>query len=519
MRNASTAAGRAARAGWTTRLMACGAAAASLGTLGSAAPSFAQDEGMTVTAPSRLVLPVASAPDPGPLRSLEIGLRRGASGGTDAGGTFTVDAGGLTGIAEVIWPQGCAHARDSAVATCDLRVSPSNPGNLMQLRVRSLVGAKAGATGVITYAPKTPAGAARPAKTLISVGSGPDVVIAAPSQLQVAKPGDTTGLPLSITNAGNEAAPGAIVRVYESSGLAWAATHSNCEYRTSPESGDFPASFLAFCVIDQPLAPGASYALADPLAFRTEGSALWERADLRVVSKSDDALAGVRGSGTWAKGSGTPLRLVDRPSVPPEELGDNYATTSLAVRNTADLAVTASVGSGKVGERVTANVTVTNRGPAAVTDITGGSPVVSVDIRIPAGTAVTGVPKACHPVRPNDEETAGPAGAPEYTCDTKNWLKVGASATFPFQLRIDKAMEPDGDGGGPATLQTDSDVNSRTSFDRNPANNTARIVVTGNGHQSSTAKLALAGGLAALFLGFLGAAFYVVRRRRHLRLR
>jgi hypothetical protein len=317
-------------------------------------------------------------------------------------------------------------------------------------------------------------------------------------------------LPFTLTNAGTETAPGAIVRVYGSRGLAWSATHSNCESLRTAASADFPASATALCVIDQPLAPGATYAFGDPLAFRAESFALWERTDLRVTSKSADALTVAHGNGSWTRGTGTPLRLVQHPGPSPEDLfqEDNFATTAVAVRNTADLAVSVARVSGKVGRRVTAAVTVTNRGPAAVSDLTVGNPVVAVDIRIPAGTTVTKAPKACRPVRPNDEDTKGAGGAPQYTCETRNWLDPGESVVFPFQLRIDRVMD---NSAGSATLQIDHDPNSRTNFDTDPGDNTAPIAVTGDRLLLTRNRVALAGGVTVLALG---AGWYLLRRRR-----
>lgn len=486
----------------------------------AAGPSAGTDGGgdqggdIAVSAPALLVVPAPVAPDPGALRTLDVGLLRGTSPGTLAPGVFTVDAGGLAGVAEVIWPANCTHARNSAVAKCDLRTTPSNPGRLLQLRIRSLAGARTGATGVITYAPGTgtAAGAARTVRTKVSVGAGPDLVTAAPSQPQAATrpvPGATVVLPFTLTNAGSETAPGAIVRVFGSRGLTWSAAHSNCESVRTPASADFPASATALCVIDQPLAPGATYTFSDPLAFRAESFALWERTDLHVVAESPDALTVARAGASWTKGTGTPLRLVSRPNPSAEELfqEDTFVTTAVAVRNTADLGVTGARVSGTVGGRVTAEVKVTNHGPAAVSDITVGNPVVAVDISIPAGTTVTKAPKGCQPVRPNDEDARGP-GAPQYTCETRNWLNPGESEVFPFQLRIDRAVD---NSVGSATLQIDHDPNSRTNFDTNAGDNTAPIAVTGNRRLLTRTHVALAGGLTLLALG---AAFYVLRRRR-----
>lgn len=499
------------------------ASAVCLLTLGSAGSSFAGSPAavdgdapsgdIVVTAPARLVVPAPSAPDPGALRTLEVGLRHGGPAGTLTPGVFTVDAGGLARIAEVIWPAGCTHARGSAVAKCDLRTSPSNPGKLLSLRIHSLVGARAGAHGVITYTPKGAPGGARAVRTTVSVGSGPDVVTSAPFRLRAAAPpapGATVVLPFTLTNAGNETAPGAIVRIYGSRGLAWSAAHSNCESLRTPPSADFPASASALCVLDQPLAPGATYAFADPPAFLAESFALWERTDLRATAKSADALADAHGNASWTKGTGTPLRLVPRPGPSADDLyqEDNFATTAVAVRNTADLAVTGSRVSGTVGRRVTAAVTVTNHGPAAVSDITVGNPVVAVDIRVPAGTTVVKAPKGCRPVRPNDEDAPGAGGAPQYTCETKNWLDPGESAVFPFQLRIDRAID---DSAGSATLQIDHDPNSRTNFDTDPGDNTAVIAVTGDRRLLTRKRVALAGGLTVLALG---AGAVVLRRRR-----
>ncbi|MGW1957832.1 hypothetical protein ACWCPI_34675 [Streptomyces sp. NPDC001920] len=82
----------------------------------------------------------------------------------------------------------------------------------------------------------------------------------------------------------------------------------------------------------------------------------------------------------------------------------NNGNRAVDARNTADLRLTGSRVRGAVGDTVTADITVHNRGPAWVASLGAGAAVATVRFQAPAGTTVTGLPEEeCWEAPPPEE--------------------------------------------------------------------------------------------------------------------
>ncbi|MFF7251924.1 hypothetical protein [Streptomyces microflavus] len=160
-------------------------------------------------------------------------------------------------------------------------------------------------------------------------------------------------------------------------------------------------------------------------------------------------------------GTGAPLTLVERGEATEADRAahaESGSWTDVTAVNTADYALTGSELKGEVGDKVTAQVKFTNKGPAWVYR-EPGTGAASVDVRIPAGTTVTKADGYCSKVTKT-----------HYRCGTsQSWVDEEGGETYPFVLRIDKAV-------GRTTGKVSFGGQSRH-FDRNPANDTAEFVV------------------------------------------
>lgn len=166
---------------------------------------------------------------------------------------------------------------------------------------------------------------------------------------------------------------------------------------------------------------------------------------------------------------------------------DNVAFFSAHVSsNPADLAITASKGSGAVGSVVKITVTVENKGPAS-------SPDTKVTVTAPTGTELVDMPTNC------EFTTPGKVG----TCEGLLSAGEKSSGTFSFKIAATSVAND-----GKATIEGPLE-------DRDTSNNSAAIVITIDGGLPITGvKVSvIAGtGVAVLLVGAL--LFFLARRRR-----
>lgn len=437
------------------RALRRGACAAAVGALvvtglggGAAfADDAAQSDQLWIQAPYEQAVVVAPEGGAAQYRSLALGLYHDNGAFTVTGGRLTVDVSGLTGVAEVAWPDNCAPDDAGTVAVCDTGDVPTRYGPQVQLRVRAAAGAAAGAQGAIEYSAQATGGPdgtlvapAYSAETFVTVGSGPDLGISATPDVTGVAPGTGLTVPFSVTNTGNETAHGLSVQLWATYGLDIATRYPQCTY-SGPDGVDHPSMTYVTCSFDTEVAPGATVELPEPLRLTVTDHALYERFDYGVQP-----------------GGGVP------------DLGssDNGRSWHIDADNTADFAVHGTEVRGAAGDVVDAGFRFANRGPAWVGNVASGDPVAVIDYYLPQGTTATSVPATCHSApAAGDDPSVG-----HYACTLPRWADPKLKAAFPFRLRIDRVVP---DATGHVVVHPHSDRPG--SFDPNPRNDSARVVV------------------------------------------
>ncbi|MFJ4613583.1 LAETG motif-containing sortase-dependent surface protein [Streptomyces griseus] len=303
----------------------------------------------------------------------------------------------------------------------------------------------------------------------------PDLGVGTIAPVEGLQPGSSFSTPLTFLNKGTAEVPEAWVTYAVSPGLKAEETHKNCTYYTIGSYDEMPASNVASCKIDQPLKPGVVYGTAKPVSLKALDSAF--RDNLRVSIGVHEPGPDDGGSTEPVPGTGDPLTLVEKgPATDADRTNhpDAYARADVTAANTADFALTGDEKRGKVGEKVTATVKFANKGPARVQGLPDES-VTTVDVRIPKGTSVVKPYDFCEAITKT-----------HYRCGTsQSWVDVDGGESYPFVLRIDKAV-------GRTTGEVSFSGQERP-FDRNAANDTAQIVID-TGKESDTSGSTGSGG-------------------------
>lgn len=303
----------------------------------------------------------------------------------------------------------------------------------------------------------------------------PDLGVGTIAPVKGVQPGSSFSTPLTFLNKGTEEVPSAWVTYSVSPGLKAEETHKNCTYYTVGSYDEMPASNVASCKIDQPLKPGVVYGTAKPVPLKALDSAF--RDNLRVSIGVHEPGPDDGGSTEPVPGTGDPLTLVEKgPATDADRTNhpEAYARADVTAANTADFALTGDEKRGKAGEKVTATVKFANKGPARVQGLPDES-VTTVDIHIPKGTSVVKPYDFCEAITKT-----------HYRCGTsQSWVDVNGGESYPFVLRIDKAV-------GRTTGEV-SFTGQERPFDRNAGNDTAQIVID-TGKDEGTAGSSGSGG-------------------------
>ncbi|MEU5368419.1 LAETG motif-containing sortase-dependent surface protein [Streptomyces sp. NPDC005951] len=303
----------------------------------------------------------------------------------------------------------------------------------------------------------------------------PDLGVGTIAPVKGLQPGSSFSAPLTFLNKGTAEVPEVWVTYAVSPGLKADETYKNCTYYTVTSHDEMPASNVASCKIDQPLKPGVVYGTAKPVSLKALGSAF--RDDLRATIGVDEPSPGDGGASDPVPGTGDPLTLVEKgPATDADRTNhpEAYAETDVTAANTADFALSGDEQKGKAGEKVTATVKFANKGPARVQG-TRDQSVTTVDIHIPKGTSVVKPHGFCDAVTKT-----------HYRCGTsQSWVDVNGGESYPFVLRIDKAV-------GRTTGEV-SFTGQERPFDRNAENDTAQIVID-TGKDEGTAASSGSGG-------------------------
>ncbi|MGZ0200528.1 hypothetical protein ACNFR7_10120 [Streptomyces sp. RM1] len=420
---------------------------AGLGT-GAAYADEAQTDQLWIQAPYEQAVTVAPADGSAQYRSLALGLYHDNSNFTVTDGRLTVDVSGLSGVAEVLWPDNCTPDGTGSVAVCDTGDVPTRYTPQVQLKVRAAAGAAAGAQGAIEYSAEATGGPdgklvapEYSAETSVTVGSGPDLGVSTPQDVSGVEPGSSLTVPFSVTNTGNETAHGFSVRLWATYGLDVVTRYPQCTYTGPDEDGTYTSMTYVTCSFDTEVAPGATVEPPEPLRLAVTDHALYERFDYEVEP----------GAGaTDLDGS------------------DNGRSLHIDADNTADFAVHGTEVSGAAGDTVTAAFRFDNRGPAWVGNVGSGDPVAVLDFYLPEGTTATSVPDTCRNAwKSGDDPAIG-----HYACTLPMWAKPDLRVGFPFQLRIDRVV-PDATG----RVVARPDYGTSFAFDPDTENNSAEVVV------------------------------------------
>ncbi|MGW2292337.1 hypothetical protein [Streptomyces phaeochromogenes] len=430
------------------RLGACAGAMAGLLTVGLALPAAADEpetDQLWINAPYEQGLPLGTDGGEPQARTLDLGMYHDNSNFTVTDGRLTVDVSGLAGVAEVTWPDTCTPSGTTAVCVVpDVPAVGEGDHEQIRLEVRAADGATGGAQGRITYEATATGGpdgvlVAESSATALTVASGPDLSIRDEAPVGETEPGTTETIPFALSNKGNEAANGFTLTMYASYGLDFVSMYPECEYTDA-----VPVAH-ATCTFDEVLAPGESFELPEPLKVGIAEHAFNERLDLSVEP-------GGGATDLWND--------------------DNYVALQIGAANTADFAVRGAEVSGAAGDTVAAGITFRNKGPAWVGNLGSGDPVAGVDLRVPEGTTVTGVPSGCFPRTLDGGHYPGSTGAPRYVCNLPYWVSESAKRTYVFKLRVDTVVP-----GASGAVTVHPEWGDTFPFDPDSSNNSAALVV------------------------------------------
>ncbi|MGW1532582.1 hypothetical protein [Streptomyces aureus] len=275
--------------------------------------------------------------------------------------------------------------------------------------------------------------------------TGPGLVSGLLKPVTGVKPGGSFELPGTFANKGTETLDKVWLTYNFSRGLTHQELPSNCEHPRGETPGapavpvdeeGLPGTYGVTCEFDQTVKPGAVYAPETALSLEVLGHALYEH--VGVMISDYDPRFSESGPVDEVPGTGTAVKLVELPATTP--LGDigpaknpDYDHVGVAVTavNTADFQVAAQL-TGRDGQFVTLEAKFTNAGPAWVMPDNGESGAVThVLVKMPAGTTVTQKADHCKKVATGS-----------YSCvpDSYYWANENSTYTFPFHLRIAKAV-------------------------------------------------------------------------------
>ncbi|GAA3749230.1 LPXTG cell wall anchor domain-containing protein [Micromonospora maritima] len=363
----------------------------------------------------------------------------------------------------------------------------------------------------------------------IRIGEGVD--LAAGQEIETsAAPGKAFTAPVTVGNAGETAAKGAVAIFYNDYGLNAAKHFNNCTY-----VGDE----LRTCKFDEELPAGRTFSASMPYVLGADtyapsskyGEIIWMTpAEFEDFQKDVDFYQETIGEpGTDGKLALVPAAKVTSQGFQADRQPENNGTiltVNATGKNGTDLEALGTSVTGKAGATVKATFGLRNNGPATLDYNRAGSSVTYLSFDVPQGTTAVAVPENCITRNGDEWGEPGEPGQRHYFCYFDSVLKAGDSAMLDFSLRVDKVIA---NATGPVKINATCQCDGGFTRDLKPANDTAKVVVNaapaGDGGQgggdggtlpitgSSTGLIA---GIGALLLaaGFGG---YVVARRRKTR--
>ncbi|MDF6019306.1 peptidase [Streptomyces sp. JH34] len=456
------------------------------GSLAGGAPAQADGPAFTLGGPAETAL--HPYPETGTPQKSSLGLTvhnpdpDPESTGYEGEVTYTLDLGGIAGIAELSPAQDtgadCEITGDTAV--CHDHGVHAGLSSVADFDLAAAKGSKDGASGTIEVTGSADGVAFTPFAAKVTIG-GPDLVMKQLPFEQRLRPGDLQPAPITFTNKGTTAADGVLLTLMYSRGLDIPERYANCEY--SGEAGEEPfEGFVwatALCSVPGSYEPGATYTLAAPLSVEATDRAYHDTFVYRIDEDGAAQRSAQRAGAPFTRGTGPELALRKvTASARSADLDprDNQQEADFRTENTANFVAVGSETVGAAGETVTVDIGFRNDGPAWIGNLRSGEPVAAFDFTVPEGAVVTGKPDSCQGVTAEGKYREDRTGAPRYVCDTSMTVRDGAEVSYPFELKI-TAVVPGAEGAVRIRDPWLSDPG--LPFDPKPADNTAQLVLNG----------------------------------------
>ncbi|MFJ9919972.1 peptidase [Streptomyces rubiginosohelvolus] len=462
---------------------------------GAAAPAQAVDTPVfTFGGPAETAL--HPYPESGKPKSSTVGITLDnpsedeENGGFGGEFTLTFDLSGIAGVADVkidgeASPD-CEITGTKAVCE-DWGIRPgSQPA--AHFVVTAADGSENGDTGTITVTGQADGATFTPFTTRLTVG-GPDLVMERLPLTTELTPGEKQQAPITFANRGTRDADGVLLTLRYSRGLDIPQRYSNCEYTVDdPDLPDFGWT-TALCSVEGAFEAGATYTLATPLTLEATERAYYDTFVYGIHENSAAQRTALRAGAPSERGTGGVLKAVPAKkgaAARSTDLtpGDNQQEADFRTENTADFVAYGDQVAGTDGSTVKADIGFRNEGPAWIGHIRSGEDVATVDFTVPQGASVTSKPERCRAVTADGkyrEDQKSPA--PRYFCNTSMTVRDGAGLDLPFELRVDKAMVG---ASGAVTVRNTFLKNPKLPFDPKPANNTAYLILNGEGAGSDS---------------------------------
>lgn len=458
---------------------------------------------------------------------------------------LSVDTAGVAALASVTPVRDTILSPDQSCRTAGTVLTCTLPGPftfedtgpvllpLMALQVTAKPGVAAGATGTLALTAQAGDGPAAKARSTVRIGEGVDLA-AVETKPTTAAAGTRTAVDQRVANVGQRPVNGTVLVTFGlPAELLDGAGFSNCTY-----------GFLTVCTFTDPVAPGRTYALSEPIRLKipadaAAGSSATSLSNWLTTDEWQEALAELPADGRDllgkpGTGAATRLRAVGAgPARAPQvdvEPSNNAAVNQVIVgggRKT-DMAAVGATLTGAPGGRVPARVGFVNNGPGTLYQWHFDNVDPSTHVTVPAGLKAVEVDEACLPYSADeDEESSDDAdvtGAAQYLCfPDSDSTKAGARELFDFTFALGAKA---GNAVGSVAINQD-DLPTADRIDRNARNDAAKIAVTvtgpaaaggtgGGGLAVTGANTALVAGAGALLV-LAGAIGVLLFRRRRVR--
>lgn len=416
------------------------------------------------------------------------------NGGYEGDFTLTFDLSGIAGVADVAFDGESGGAEcevTGAKAVCEDRGIRPGSRPAAELLVTAAEGSQAGDTGTIRVIGEAEGATFTPFTTRLTVG-GPDLVMHRLSFDQELNPGDEQQAPITFTNRGSRDADGVLLTLMYTRGLDIPQRYANCEYTVDGPGAPGIGWTTALCAVEGAFEAGGTYTLATPLTIEATTRAYYDTFVHRIHEDGAAQRTAQRAGAPFARGAGPVLKAVPVKAsqqgatargsdLTPE---DNQQEADFRTKNTADFVAYGDEASGAAGTTVKADIGLRNEGPAWIGHLRSGEPVATVDFTVPQGASVTAKPDRCRAVTADGksrEDQKSPA--PRYVCATSMTVWDGAGLGLPFELRIDRALIG---ASGEVTVRGTRPQHPALPFDPEPADNTAYLILNGEGGGSDS---------------------------------